>query len=45
MIQKEKVIVDLGFFEQPNKATIRQTEKAVVQYGRFLEKETELVYK
>ena len=44
-IKKDKVVVEAEFFKQPNKATIIQIEKATVQYGCFLEKETELVYR
>jgi hypothetical protein len=44
-IKKDKVIVETEFFNQPSKATINQIEKATEQYGCFLEKETEFVYK
>lgn len=45
MLKKEKVIVEAEFFQQPAHATIIQLENAAVQYGCFLEKETELICK
>lgn len=44
-IKKDKVIVETDFFKPPSKATLIQIDKAAVQYGCFLEKETELFYK
>jgi len=41
-IKKDKVMVETEFFKQPNKTTKSLVEKAVVQFGHFLEKKTEL---
>ncbi|MBI5964381.1 MAG: AlkZ family DNA glycosylase [Chloroflexi bacterium] len=41
-IKKEKVIVETEFFERPNQITKQLIENAAMQFGNFLEKETEI---
>jgi hypothetical protein len=43
--QKNKVIVSAGCFKPPDDSTIRKIALKVRDYGRFLEKETELIQK
>jgi len=43
--QKNKVIVSVGFFKPPDNSTIRKIAIKVRDFGRFLEKETELIQK
>ena len=44
-IKKDRVSLEVEFFEQPNKVIKAQVEKAAKQYGSFLEKKAELGYK
>jgi hypothetical protein len=44
-IKKDKVIVETELFNSPDKLIKRLIEKAVITYGHFLKKETEIVFK
>jgi hypothetical protein len=44
-IKKDKVIVEMEFFKQPDKTTKSLIEKALIHYGHFLEKKTEINHK
>ena len=41
-IKKDRVIVDVEFFEKPDKTILELVEEAAIAYGRFLEKKAEL---
>jgi hypothetical protein len=43
-IKKDKVTVETEFFNTPDKTTWSMIEKASMQFGRFLEKETEIAH-
>jgi hypothetical protein len=41
-IKKEKVVVDVDFFNQPDKTILDLVEEAAIRYGHFLEKKAEI---
>jgi hypothetical protein len=43
-IKRDRVIVETEFFSQPDKAAKSLIEITASQYGRFLEKDTEIVH-
>ena len=44
-IKKDKVVLETEFFKQPNQTTLSLIDKAATQYGHFLEKRTEIIYR
>lgn len=42
--KKDKVLVETGFFQQPDPQELLRTEQAAAAFGRFLDKTAELVF-
>jgi hypothetical protein len=44
-IKKEQVLLEIDFFKAPDKKTIESIEKAVMEYGEFVDKKPEMSFK
>lgn len=45
VIKKDSVLIELDFFQRHNKSIQQQIKKAAAVYGRFLQKEAEVIFK
>jgi hypothetical protein len=45
VIKKERVLIELDFFQRHNKSIQQQIKKAAAVYGNFLQKEPEVIFK